>query len=372
MNFLVPSFFVFLFLGIAWLFARSFINAGFVKKKSFISLGRIIWLLAGAFAALAAGAYAFRNFSFAAPLFLWLLPAVPVAVILRLSLESKIEPVINFNLPPADKKQKIKFPIKKYLCGVLTAAAVILLIIALARPRSIDKTILPPVSGVDIMLTVDTSSSMYRGDFIPDRITAAKTAAEEFVKKRSSDRIGIVVFSGTAMMQCPLTLDYEAVLDLLSEVHVGMVLPDGTAIGDALAVSVNHMRESAAKNKVIILLTDGASNAGAIAPKAAALAAEAYGIKVYTIATVGRNSTEELDEGLLREISQSTGGRFYRAYDAKELNLIYNNIDSLEKTEFSQGTVIDYQDKYFIFLFTALILLLLSYVLSKTFFMRIP
>jgi len=220
------------------------------------------------------------------------------------------------------------------------------------------------------MLTLDVSYSMEDTDFKPNRMTAAREAAREFVLKRVSDRIGIVVFATEAMLQAPLTLDYDALLDFLAEVRTGMVPARSTAIGNAIALSASHLEKSEAKSKVIILLTDGLSNDGNIPPVEAAAAAAALGIKIYAIATIG--SAEEFDPGELMQIANITGGKYYRAYDTNQLNRIYAEINALEKTEFKTDDAFSYKDRYSPFLITALTLLLLGFILSKTIFVRLP
>lgn len=267
--------------------------------------------------------------------------------------------------------------------------ALVLLLLALARPQHASRGEVPPAEGIDIMLTLDTSYSMAAEDFHPqNRLEAAKRAAAEFVRKRANDRLGVVFFGGAALLGCPLTLDYQSVLDTIDSASLNMTRAEGTAIGDAIITSVNHLKESKAKSKVVILLTDGRSNVGMVTdlPLAAKTAA-AFDIKVYTIGTAGRGRAqistgdpmqpvvyieEDLDEPTLREIAALTGGEFYRAKSASELNGIYSRIDALEKTKFETKTFTDYSDRYLWFLGPALLLLLLIYVLERTWFRVIP
>lgn len=269
---------------------------------------------------------------------------------------------------------------------VLAAA---LIIIALARPQQVDRSKLPPTEGIDIMLVLDTSYSMAAMDFNPyNRMQAAKAAATDFVKKRTNDRIGVTVFGGVALLTCPLTLDYQSVLDTIEMADLNMTKADGTAIGDAIATAVNHLKDSKAKSKVMILLTDGRSNTGVITDLTmAAKAAAAHDIKVYTIGTAGKGRAqiptgnplepvlyldEDLDEPALREISALTGGEFYRAKNYSELNDIYSKIDSLEKTDFEVKTSSSYTDLYWYVLAPALLLLALVFLLERTVFRTIP
>jgi Ca-activated chloride channel family protein len=269
------------------------------------------------------------------------------------------------------------------------AAALILLALALARPQKAAKGDVPPAEGIDIMLTLDTSYSMAAEDFAPfNRLEAAKTAASNFVKKRQNDRIGVTVFGGNALLTCPLTLDYQSVLELLESAYLNMTRADGTAVGDAIITAVNHLKDSKAKSKVIVLLTDGRSNVGMVTdlPLAARTAA-AHDIKVYTIGTAGKGPAristgnpmqpvvtidEDLDEPTLREIAGLTGGEFYRAKNYAELEKIYSRIDSLEKTKFEVKTYTSYTDLYLWFLTPALLLLALLFVMERTYFRTVP
>jgi len=276
---------------------------------------------------------------------------------------------------------------------VLRISAVVLLILALARPQEVERAKIAPVKGVDIMLCIDTSASMNALDFEPhDRIAAAKKTAGEFIKKRVNDRIAIVVFAENAVLVSPLTLDYNSLLEFLDNVYVGMIPANATAIGDAIATGVNHLKDSDAKSKVMVLLTDGRSNAGEIAnPVLAAKAAKEFGIKIYAIGTAGKGpakipipnagffgasgyayTKEDLDEETLTEIAQVSGGKFYRAKNYKELQNIYSKIDSLERTEFKGKTNFNYNDKYAIFILPAILLLILEFLLRAFVFIKVP
>ncbi len=267
--------------------------------------------------------------------------------------------------------------------------AIMLVILALARPQKASRGEVPPSEGIDIMLALDTSTSMAAEDFHPyNRLEAAKKAASDFVKKRRNDRIGVLVFGGAAMLACPLTLDYQAVLETLDSAYLDMTHAEGTAIGDAIVTAVNHLKESKAKSKVIVLLTDGRSNTGLVTDLAmAAKTAAAYDIKIYPIGTAGKGRApvatgdpmqpvayvdDDLDEPALREIAGLTGGEFYRAKNYAELQNIYSRIDSLEKTKFETRSFTEYSDKYLYFLLPALALLALIFILEKTYFRTIP
>ena len=289
-------------------------------------------------------------------------------------------------LPPRESLRSVLFRFVPFWGRVL---AIALLILALARPQRATRGEVPPAEGIDIMLTIDTSYSMAAQDFAPDnRLEAAKSAAADFVKKRRNDRIGVTVFGGIAMLTCPLTLDYQSVFDLIDAIYIMMTRAEGTAVGDAIVTSVNHLKDSKAKSKVIILLTDGRSNVGLVTDLAlAARTAAAYDIKIYTIGTAGKGKAqiptgdpsqpvayidEDLDEPTLREIAGLTGGEFYRAKNALELEKIYDRIDSLERTKFEAKTYTDYSDKYEYFLVPALLLLALLFVLERTWFRTVP
>ncbi|HBA60026.1 MAG TPA: aerotolerance regulator BatA [Elusimicrobia bacterium] len=267
--------------------------------------------------------------------------------------------------------------------------ALTLLVFALARPQKASRGEVPPTEGIDIMLVLDTSYSMAAEDFAPDnRLEAAKAAASDFVKKRQNDRIGVTVFGGAALLTCPLTLDYQSLLELLDTTYLNMTRADGTAVGDAIVTAVNHLKDSKAKSKVIILLTDGRSNSGLITDlPLAARTAQAHDIKIYTIGTAGKGRAqiptgnplqpvvfidEDLDEPTLREIAGLTGGEFYRAKNYTELQGIYSRIDSLEKTKFVAKTFTAYTDLYEFLLVPALLLLAGLFVLERTYLRTIP
>ncbi|MBI4802969.1 MAG: VWA domain-containing protein [Elusimicrobia bacterium] len=267
--------------------------------------------------------------------------------------------------------------------------ALILLALALARPQKIEKGDIPPAEGIDIMMCMDTSYSMVALDFDPyNRLDAAKNAAADFVRKRGNDRIGMVVFGGLAVLACPLTLDYQSLLEFIDSTRINMTNAEGTAIGDALITSVNHLKNSKAKSKVIILLTDGRSNVGIITdPVMAARTAQAYDIKIYAIGTATKGKAkfptgnpfqpyatmdDDLDEPTLLELAARTGGEFYRAENYAELQQIYDRIDSLEKTKFEVKSHTNYTDVYLVFLAPAMALLLLLFILEKTFLRTIP
>ncbi len=288
-------------------------------------------------------------------------------------------------------KEKVTTP-RMLLFKALPALKVImfvLLVAALARPSSVSSDKEYQTHGVDIIITLDISGSMLAEDFQPEnRIYVAKQEAIKFIKGRENDRIGLVVFAKKAFTQCPLTLDYRILIELLSEIRVGMIA-DGTAIGMGLATAVNRLRDSNAKSKVIILITDGENNAGNIDPITAAELAKSFGVKVYTIA-VGRGgmvpfpvddplfgkryvqANVEIDETVLKRIADITGGLFFRARDPVALSEIYERINKLEKSEVKVKEYRSYNELFPIFLVPAFFLLLLDIFLRRTILLRIP
>ncbi|MEW6014462.1 MAG: VWA domain-containing protein [Candidatus Zixiibacteriota bacterium] len=277
----------------------------------------------------------------------------------------------------------------RFILSVLRVLALALLAVAFARPQAGTENREVSSEGIDIMLALDISGSMRAEDFKPhNRLYVAKEEIKKFVSKRISDRIGLVVFSATSFTQCPLTLDYGVLLTFLDQVKFGMV-QDGTAIGMALANCVNRLRESTAKSKVIILLTDGINNSGQIDPLTAAGIAKTMGVKIYTIG-VGKPGNamypvddpifgkryvylpNEIDEDVLREIAAKTGGKYFRARSEKELEAIYSEIDQLEKTKIKVSQYIQYKELFPPFVYLGLIFLVLEVLLGQTVFRKIP
>ncbi len=277
---------------------------------------------------------------------------------------SSIKHQLPFSLPGLQQLEKSAPTFRNYLRHILFAlrtAGITLLIIALARPQSTDKFQDVSTEGIDIVLTLDISGSMLARDFRPDRLEASKDVATEFISGRPYDRIGLVVFSGESFTQCPLTTDHAVLINLLREIQSGMI-EDGTAIGMGLANAVNRIKDSEARSKVIILLTDGVNNRGEIAPATAAGIAKTFGVRVYTIGvgTQGmapypvqtpfgiqyQDMPVEIDEAILREIAQTTGGRYFRATDNDKLVQVYNEIDKLEKSKIDVRQFTRKEEKY--------------------------
>ena len=276
----------------------------------------------------------------------------------------------------------------RHLPFVLRAAAFALLVVALARPQDVEQNVRTNTEGIDIMLAIDVSGSMLARDFKPDRITAAKEVAGSFIADRYGDRIGLVAFAGEAFTQSPLTTDQSTLQTLLARIRSGLI-EDGTAIGNGLATAINRLRESEAKSKVIILLTDGVNNRGEIAPLTASEIAKAQGIRVYTIGvgTEGMapypaidmfgnitfvNQKVEIDEKTLTAISDMTGGKYFRATDKAKLKAIYDEINQLEKSKVEVTEHISYHELYLAWVLAALGLLLTEFLLSNLVLKRIP
>jgi Ca-activated chloride channel family protein len=265
--------------------------------------------------------------------------------------------------------------------------AVALLSIALARPQSTSRGENVSTEGIDIVLATDISGSMLAEDFRPNRVEAAKKVATDFIDGRVNDRIALVIFAGESFTQCPLTLDHAVVKNLLSQVKTGMI-EDGTAIGSGLATAVTRLKESKAKSRVIILLTDGVNNRGSIDPVTAAGIAQTFGVRVYTIGvgTIGvapypvqtafgvqyQNIPVEIDEALLQKIADQTGGKYFRATDNQKLKAIYTEIDQLEKTKIEVTQFRKHKEEFYMAGMFAGIFLLLEVVLSQTLLRKNP
>ena len=271
---------------------------------------------------------------------------------------------------------------------VLRLLAILAMVIALARPVVVHHESETTTEGVDIVLAMDISGSMLARDFTPDRLSAAKRLATEFVAERTGDRLSVVAFAGEAFTQCPLTADQAAVGTMLSRLRSGVV-EDGTAIGNGLATAINRLRESGAKSKVVVLLTDGVNNRGQISPIMAAEIARDLGIKVYTIGVGSRDKAPmpaidpfgnqtfvmadvEIDEELLRNIASTTSGRYFRANDNEALRNIYQQINELEKSEVQVTHYTSYDELFGRWLLLALLLLALEFIVARVILNRLP
>ena len=330
-----------------------------------------------------------RNIEFADPWFLLLLLLIPI--IAFWNYKAKEKRYVDIPLPSLEGIANIRSwrsILLKYL-PILRALAFSFLVIALARPQTSLKEEDIKAEGIDIFLAIDLSSSMLARDFKPDRLEVSKAVAIDFVQKREFDRLGLTVFAGESFTQCPLTTDHKVVNDFLGALNCGF-LEDGTAIGMGLASAVNRLKDSDAKSKVIILLTDGVNNSGYVRPITAAEIAKEYNIRVYTIGVgssgnaltpVSRRSNGEyvfgmarvqIDETLLDEIATMTGGKYYRATSEVALQNIYDEINELEKTEMQVSTVKRYSDEFRIFLTLGLLFFVLELLLKYLFLRAIP
>lgn len=266
--------------------------------------------------------------------------------------------------------------------------AIALLILALARPQSVNRWENESTLGIDIMLAIDISGSMLARDLRPDRLEAAKDVAIEFISGRSNDRIGLVVFSGESFTQCPLTTDHAVLINLFRDIKSGMI-EDGTAIGVGLANSVKRLKDSKAVSKVVILLTDGVNNQGAIDPNTAAELAKTFGVRVYTVGvgtqgnapypfqdhfgrTILRDVPVEIDEATLQEMADLTGGKYFRAENNNKLKDIYDEIDKLERSKVDVKEYSKKEEQFMILVWIALFLLLSELILKRTVLRSIP
>jgi Ca-activated chloride channel family protein len=290
-------------------------------------------------------------------------------------------------ITPLKKAAKGLYRYLQHIPFVLRCFVFALIIIALARPRSSKIFEATSVEGVDIMLILDISASMQTQDFKPNRLNAAKDIAIEFVSQRPTDRIGLAVFAGESFIQCPPTTDKATLINLIAKVQTGLIT-DGTAIGNGLATAVSRLRDSDAKSKVAILMTDGANNSGNVTPETAGEIAKLHRIRVYTIG-IGSNGTApypmptpygvqmiqvpvEIDEALLKDIAAQTGGEYFRATDNTKLVEIYSQINEMEKTKNLVDSFPVYKEEFLIYALAAFVLLMLEILIRLFVLRRIP
>lgn len=325
-----------------------------------------------------------RNFTWETPVLLWGTVAILLLFFVRLILRRITGYRFLQKLPVAVTKKELKdspLNLIRLFHEFLLTLALMLAVLALARPQKTNEKVEQWTEGIDIMIALDISQSMQIEDFTPDRLEAAKKVAFDFIEGRIQDRIGLVVFSGDAFSLAPLTTDYDLLRSYIKEINFDMIESRGTAIGSAMAVVTNRMRESDSKSKVCILLSDGDNTAGNIDPLTAAELANAYGIKIYTI-IVGKeglvpygkdffgkpNMIENtIDETTMRKMAQIGGGEFFRATDNRALARVFEQIDKFEKAEIKETRFRDTTDYYFIYLRWALAIFLLWLVLKSTF-----
>ena len=321
--------------------------------------------------------------TFLHPELLWLLLLLPALLIIYIVWRRRQH--ASLRVPSLLFLRDMRGGLRVYLCHslfVLRLIALGLIIVALARPQSSSSWSEDRVEGIDIMLTMDISTSMLAMDFQPNRVEAAKEVAMRFIANRPNDNIGLVVFAGESFTACPLTQDHATLINRLREMTPGMI-EDQTAIGSGLATAISRLKDSKTKSKVIILLTDGANNTGNISPKMAADLAKTFGISIYTIGVgsgageapypiqtalgvVVRNMPVDLDEPTMRQIADVSGGAYFRATDNESLSAIYQKIDQLEKTKLSTRNYHTTYEEFFVFVLAAALLLLLEFILRST------
>ena len=321
--------------------------------------------------------------TFLHPELLWLLLLLPALLIIYIVWRRRQH--ASLRVPSLLFLRNMRGGLRVYLRHSLFALRLLalgLIIVALARPQGSSSWSEDRVEGIDIMLTMDISTSMLAMDFQPNRVEAAKEVAMRFIANRPNDNIGLVVFAGESFTACPLTQDHATLINRLREMTPGMI-EDQTAIGSGLATAISRLKDSKTKSKVIILLTDGANNTGNISPKMAADLAKTFGISIYTIGVgsgageapypiqtalgvVVRNMPVDLDEPTMRQIADVSGGAYFRATDNESLLAIYKKIDQLEKTKLSTRNYHTTYEEFFVFVLAAALLLLLEFVLRST------
>ncbi|MCB0446322.1 MAG: VWA domain-containing protein [Gelidibacter sp.] len=329
----------------------------------------------------------FEGIEFLNPKLFWLFLLLPLAILWYVFKYKRQTAELNISTIKGFKLTNSWLPKTRHLLFVLRLLALGLLITALARPRTVDvSTKTKTTRGIDIMMAIDVSASMLAKDLLPNRLEALKKVAADFIKGRPNDRIGIVEYAGESYTKTPITSDKAIVLRSLNSVEYNTIIEGGTAIGMGLGTAVNRLKDSKAKSRVIILLTDGVNNSGQIDPKIASDLAVEYGIKVYTIG-LGTNGMAlspirinqngsfqygrvqvEIDEALLKEIASVTGGKYFRATNNKKLEEIYDEINKLEKTDVEEFKYSNYEEKYRPLVLLALVLLLLEVLLRSTLF----
>ena len=325
------------------------------------------------------------NLEFLNPEYFILLGIIPIIILWNYFNRDKLNNSIKFSNSEAFKNSSNIYSILKVSLRYLRMISLVLIITALARPQVIDtSTRVKTNSGVDIIMAIDVSASMLAKDLKPNRLDALKNVADEFIKNRVTDRIGLVEYAGESYTKTPLTTDKSITLRSLREIKYNNIIEGGTAIGMGLATSVNRIKDSKAKSKVIILLTDGVNNAGFIDPITAAELAKEFQIKIYSIglgtnglalSPVGidargkfnyANIQVEIDEKLLTQISEMTGGKYFRATDNERLKEIYSDIDKLEKTEIEEFKYYSVDEKFRYFLVPAILLIVFELIMKLT------
>ena len=329
----------------------------------------------------------FEGVYFANPNYMWLFLSFPLIIVWYFLTSKKVQPVLKISSLKGFQ-QKSSFLAKlQPLLFVLKLLSLSLIILALSRPQTMDvSTRTKTNKGIDIVMAIDISSSMLAQDLKPNRLSSLKRVASSFIDDRISDRIGLVIYAGESYTKTPITSDRAIVKNALQDIRYDGIIEDGTAIGMGLATAVNRLKDSRAKSKVIILLTDGVNNSGFIDPKIASELAVEYQIKTYTIG-LGSNGTArapvgilpngkfqygltkvEIDEALLKTIAKNTGGLYFRATDNKKLEEIYSEINKLEKTEVEEFKYYNYDEKFRPLILLALALILIEWLARNTLF----
>ncbi len=307
------------------------------------------------------------SFDWANPFFLYSLPIIPLLFIIRSWLRGNAIQKLNIAFP-ANDIQSNWISYLRFIPAIFLLLSITSMFLALARPQRVVSETEEFSDGIDIMLALDISKSMDSKDIPPTRLVVAQNVAKKFIAGRLYDRIGMVIFSGEPYSLCPLTTDYEMLQEYVDEISSDLIKTSGTAIGNALGMCINRLREIDSKSKVAILISDGDNTAGNLDPVTSAQLAKAFGIRVYTIAVgSNKNVTEKVDEGTLREIAKISEGKFFRAKDAKSLETIFEEINLLEKVEIKQNKSRNVRDFYHPYLRWSIAFLLLSFAFKNTF-----
>jgi len=327
------------------------------------------------------------NIHFAKPWFFVLFAGVPLLIYFYLRPPVRLQGTLLVSGVKAFGRGRSWKTMLRHLLFIFRMLSISCIIIALARPQTGSEQQLTSGEGIDIVFCLDISGSMLAQDFTPSRMEAAKQVASEFIDGRPTDRMGLVIFAGESFTMCPLTTDHAMLKSQLFNVQSGL-LEDGTAIGSGLATGVERLRSSVSKSKVIILLTDGENNGGLVDPNTAKEIAKSYGIRVYTVGVgtegfapvpvqtssgvIMQREKVSIDEKLLTQIANETGGKYFRATDNESLESIYKEIDKLEKSKYQVTTFTHYTEKFFPFVLAAVIFLVLEWILRFTLFRKFP
>jgi Ca-activated chloride channel family protein len=327
------------------------------------------------------------NIHFAKPWFFALFAVLPLLIYFYLRPPFRVQGSMLVSGVKAFGTGRTWKTLLRHILFIFRMLAITCIIIALARPQTGSEQQLTSGEGIDIVFCLDISGSMLAQDFSPNRMEAAKQVVSEFIDNRPTDRMGLVIFSGESFTMCPLTTDHAVLKSQLYNVQSGL-LEDGTAIGSGLATGVERLRSSVSKSKVIILLTDGENNGGLVDPNSAKEIAKSYGVRVYTVGVgtegfapvpvqtssgvIMQREKVSIDEKLLTQIANETGGKYFRATDNESLGTIYKDIDQLEKSKFQVTTFTHYTEKFFPFILAAVMFLVLEWILRFTLFRKFP